>query len=81
MHSGEGQTHHRYLVSVAYSRLRRSLQQERAPDWPRRTLTTSGEAWQAVQAETLARMIDWGIDKRTVAHCSDTDIKAVLSYS
>jgi DDE superfamily endonuclease len=79
--SGEGQTRHVYLVSAAYSLLMRSLQQSRAQDWARRTLTTIGEACRAVKAETLARMIDWVGDKLTVDHWSVTDIKAVLAYS
>jgi hypothetical protein len=79
--SGEGQTRHVYLVSVAYSLLMRSLQQSRAQDWARRTLTTIGEACRAVQAETLERMIDWVVDKLTVDHWAVADIKAVLAYS
>jgi DDE superfamily endonuclease len=79
--TGEGQTRHMYLVSAAYSLLMRSLQQHRAQDWARRTLTTIGEACRAVKAETLARMIDWVVDKLTVDHWSVTDIKAVLAYS
>jgi len=59
----------------------RSLQQSRAQDWARRTLTTIGEACRAVQAETLARMIDWLVEKLTVDHWSITDIKDVLVYS
>jgi hypothetical protein len=79
--SGEGQTRHVYLVSAAYSLLMRSLQQSRAQDWARRTLTTIGEACRAVKAETLERMIDWVVDKLTVDHWSIADIKAVLAYS
>ena len=78
--SGEGQTRHVYLVSAAYSLLMRSLQQSRAQDWARRTLTTIGEACRAVKAETLERMIDWIVDKLTVDHWSNTDIKDVLVY-
>jgi len=59
----------------------RSLQQSRAQDWARRTLTTIGEACRAVTAETLERMIDWVVDKLTVDHWSISDIKAVLVYS
>ena len=59
----------------------RSLQQSRAQDWARRTLTTIGEACRAVKAETLARMIDWLVEKLTVDHWSITDIKDVLVYS
>jgi hypothetical protein len=79
--SGAGQTRHVYLVSAAYSLLMRSLQQSRAQDWARRTLTTIGEACRAVKAETLARMIDWLVEKLTVDHWSLTDIKDVLVYS
>ena len=79
--SGEGQTRHVYLVSAAYSLLMRSLQQSRAQNWARRTLTTIGEACRAVKAETLERMIDWVVDKLTRDHWSVADIKAVLAYS
>jgi len=79
--SGEGQTRHVYLVSAAYSLLMRSLQQSRAQDWARRTLTTIGEACRAVKTETLARMIDWVVDKLMVEHWSVPDLKAVLAYS
>jgi hypothetical protein len=79
--SGEGQTRHVYLVSAAYSLLMRSLHQSRAQDWARRTLTTIGEACRAVKAETLARMVDWIVDKLTVDHWSVTDIKGLLIYS
>jgi hypothetical protein len=59
----------------------RSLQQSRAQDWARRTLTTIGEACRAVKAETLERMIDWVVDKLTGDLWSIADIKAVLVYS
>ena len=59
----------------------RSLQQSRAQDWARRTLTTIGEACRAVKAETLEHMIDWIVTKLTEDHWSVTDIKAVLAYS
>jgi hypothetical protein len=75
------QTRHVYLVSAASTLLMRSLQQRRAQDWARRTLTTIGEACRAVKAETLERMIDWVVDKLTVNHWSIADIKAVLVYS
>ena len=65
---GEGQTRNVSRVSAAYSLLMRSLQQHRAQDWARRTLTTIGEACRAVQAETLERMIDWVVNKLTVDH-------------
>jgi hypothetical protein len=78
--SGAGQTRPVYLVSAAYSLLMRSLQQSRAQDWARRTLTTIGGACRAVKAETLAQMIDWVVEKLTVDHWSITNIKDVLVY-
>jgi hypothetical protein len=77
--TGEGQTRHVYLVSVAYSRLMRSLHQTHLYDWARRTLTTIGEACRAVKAETLERIVDWIVDKLTVEHWSIPEMKAVLA--
>jgi len=56
----------------------RSLQQSRVQDWARRTLTTIGEACRAVKAKTLARVVDWIVDKLTVEHWSVLEIKAAL---
>ena len=77
--TGEGQTRHVYLVSVAYSLLMRSLHQTHLYDWARRTLTTIGEACRAVKAETLERIVDWIVDKLTVEHGSIPEMKAVLA--
>ena len=77
--TGEGQTRHVYLVSVAYSLLMRSLHQTHLYDWTRRTLTTIGEACRAVKAETLERIVDWIVDKLTVEHWSIPETKAVLA--
>jgi hypothetical protein len=77
--SGAGQTRHVYLVSPAYSLLMRSLQQVRPQHWARRTLTTIGEAWRAVRAETLAQVIDWIVEKLTMEHWSVPEIKAFLT--
>jgi DDE superfamily endonuclease len=79
--NGEGQTRHVYLVSAAYSLLMRSLHQSRPQDWAQTMLMTIGEACRAVKAETLARMIDWVVEKLTIDHWSSADIKAVLAYS
>src|SRR5215217_7790588 len=79
--NGEGQTRHVYLVSAAYSLLMRLLHQNRPQDWARTMLTTIGEACRAVKAETLARMIDWVVEKLTIDHGASADIKAVLAYS
>ena len=77
--TGEGQTRHVYLVSVAYSLLMRSLHQTHLYDWARRTLTTIGEACRAVKAETLERIVDWIVAKLTVEHWSIPEMKAVLA--
>jgi len=77
--TGEGQTRHVYLVSVAYSLLMRSLHQTHLYDWARRTLTTIGEACRAVKAETLERIVDWMVDKLTVEPWSMPEMKAVLA--
>ena len=77
--TGEGQTRHVYLVSVAYSLLMRSLHQTHLYDWARRTLTTIGEACRAVKAETLERIVDWIVGKLTVEHWSIPEMKAVLA--
>jgi hypothetical protein len=53
----------------------------RPPDWARRTLTTMGEAGRAVQAETVARLIAWLVEKLTGDHWAVADIKAVLAYA
>jgi uncharacterized protein YndB with AHSA1/START domain len=79
--TGEGQTRHVYLVSVAYSLLMRSLQQVRPQNWARRTLTTIGEACRAVKAETLERIVDWIVEKLTLEHWSVPEMKAVLAQS
>jgi DDE superfamily endonuclease len=79
--TGEGQTRHVYLVSVAYSLLMRSLQQVRPQNWARRTLTTIGEACRAVKAETLEQIVDWIVEKLTLEHWSVPEMKAVLAQS
>ena len=79
--TGEGQTRHVSLVSTAYSLLMRSLQPVHPQHGARRTLTTIGEAWRAVKAETLERVIDWIVEKLTVEHWSVPTIKAVLAQS
>lgn len=79
--SGEGQTRHVYLVSVASSLLTRSLHPNRPQEWARRTLTTIGEACRAVKAETLTRVVDWIVDKLTTEHWSIPEIKAVLAQT
>src|SRR5437870_2633887 len=55
--TGEGQTRHVYLDSVAYSLLMRSLHQTHLDDWARRTLTTIGEACGSVKPETRERIV------------------------
>lgn len=79
--SGEGQTRHVVLVSVAYSLLMHALQQGRPHEWARKTLSTIGEACRAVKGELLARLVDWIIDKLADEHWSVPQIKAVLAQT
>jgi len=78
---GEGQPRPVSLVSPADSLLMRVLPQGRPQDGARTRLTTIGDAWRAVKAEPLARMLDWGVNKLTVEPWSVTDIKAGLASS
>jgi len=66
LRSGEGQTRHLYLVFLAHSLLVAAMQQGRAGEWARVTLTTIGEACRAVLRETLQRTITWAIDRATL---------------
>ncbi len=77
--SGGGQTRHVYLVSAAYSLRMRSLHQNRAQEWARKTLTTIGEACRAVRAETLGQLVDWIVEKLTCQHWSALQIKTALA--
>ncbi len=79
MRSGEGQTRHVYLVSVASSLLMRSLQQDRPHAWARRTLSTLGEACRAVKGELLANLVDWIADRLHDDHGLIPQIEAVLA--
>ena len=79
--NGEGQTRHVYLVSAAYSLLRRSLHQNRPQDWARTLLTTIGEACRAVKSALLEQLVDWIVDKLADDHWSIPQIKAVLAQT
>ena len=79
--NGEGQTRHVYLVSAAYSLLRRSLHQSRPQEWARTMLTTIGAACRAVKGELLAQLVDWMVDKLADDHWSMPQIKAVLAQT
>ena len=66
LRSGEGQTRHLYLVLLAHSLLVAAMQQSRAGEWARVTLTTIGEACRAVLRETMQRTITWAIERATL---------------
>ena len=50
-------------------------------EWTRRTLTTIGEACQAVKGELLERLVDWIVDKLSADDWSMSQIKAVLAQT
>jgi hypothetical protein len=79
--SGEGQPRPVSRVSAAYSLLMHSLQQRRAQEWARQTLTTSGEACRAVKSELLEQLVDWIVDKLSDDQWSIPQIQAVLAHS
>jgi len=56
-----------------------SLQQGRAQDWARQTLTTIGAACRAVKAESLEWGIDWIVEELTVEYWSVSGIQATFA--
>jgi hypothetical protein len=76
--SGEGQTRHFYLVSVAYSLLMRSLHRKCPQSWARVKLTTIGQACRAIKAETLGQVIEWVAEKLRDERWTLPQIKAAL---
>ena len=65
LRNGKGQTRHMYLVMMAYSLLMVQMHHSRAREWTQTVLTTIGEVCRAVCKETLARTIEWAIDRAT----------------
>ena len=79
LRSGEGQTRHMYLVMLAHSLLVSQMQQGRACEWARATLTTIGQACRAVLRETLAKTISWVIERVTAQGWDEGRIRAGLA--
>ena len=59
----------------------RSWPPSRVQDWARRMLTTIGEAYRAVKAETLERVVDLMVEQRTVEPWLVPEMKAVFAKS
>src|SRR5215210_6877663 len=63
LRSGESQTRHLYLVFLAYSALMTQLRHDRAQDWAHIRLTTIGEACRLIFRETLAKTLEWVVER------------------
>jgi hypothetical protein len=81
LRSGEGQTHHLYLVLLVHSLLVAQLRQGRVRAWAQATLTTIGEACRAVLRETLGTTITWAIERATLDGWQPERIKAHLALT
>jgi hypothetical protein len=78
LRDGLGQTRHMHLVVLAYTALMRQVRHDRAQDWAHMRLTTIGEACRLIFRETLAKTLDWVVD-RTREGLSFTEIKQQLA--
>jgi hypothetical protein len=78
LRSGLGQTRHMHLVALVYTALMRQLQHDRAHDWAHTRLTTIGEACRMIFRETLAKTLEWVVD-RTRDGMSFPEIKHQLA--
>lgn len=78
LRSGLGQTRHMHLVLLAYTALMRQLRHDRAQEWAQTRLTTIGEACRVILRETLAKTLQWVVD-RTHEGLSFAEIKHQLA--
>jgi hypothetical protein len=78
LRNGVGQTRHMQLVVLAYTALMRQLRHDRAQDWAHVRLTTIGEACRLILRETLAKTLEWAIE-RTREGLSVGEIKHQLA--
>jgi hypothetical protein len=78
LRNGRGQTRHIHLVVLAYSALMRLLRHDPAQDWAHVRLTTIGEACRLLLRETLAKTLEWVVE-RTHEGLSMTEIKHPLA--
>jgi len=63
LRDGVGQTRHMQLVVLAYTALMRQLRQDRAQEWAQMRLTTIGEACRQIFRETLAKTLEWVVER------------------
>ena len=78
LRDGVGQTRHMHLVVLAYTALMRQVRHDRAQEWAHMRLTTIGEACRLIFRETLAKTLEWVVD-RTREGLSFTEIKQQLA--
>ena len=78
LRDGLGQTRHMHLVVLAYTALMRQVRHDRAQEWAHMRLTTIGEACRLIFRETLAKTLEWVVD-RTREGLSFTEIKQQLA--
>jgi len=78
LRDGLGQTRHMHLVVLAYTALMRQMRHDRAQEWAKMRLTTIGEACRLIFRETLAKTLEWVVD-RTRDGLSFTEIKQQLA--
>ena len=81
LRNGEGQTRHMYLVMMAYSLLVVQMRHGCAREWTHTVLTTIGEACRAIGKETMARTIDWAIQRATHHGWNQHEIHAHLAIA
>ena len=78
LRDGLGQTRHMHLVVLAYTALMRQLRHDRAQEWAHQRLMTIGEACRLILRETLAKTLEWVVD-RTREGLSMAEIKHQLA--
>lgn len=78
LRNGDGQTRHMHLVVLAYTALMRQLRHDRAQEWAHMRLTTMGEACRLIFRETLAKTLEWVVE-RTREGLSFGEIKQQLA--
>jgi len=77
----EGQTRHMYMVFLAHSELVGWMRQGRAREWAHAMLTTVGEACRAALRETLAKTLEWALERVTKEGWDVARVKTALSLA
>lgn len=69
------------MVFLAHSELVGWMRQGRAREWAHAMLTTVGEACRAALRETLAKTLEWALERVTVEGWDVPRVKAALSLA